>query len=75
MHPLKQLKGLLKETSPGNGKIVQVGNELRVATTRGTLSIQPSAGDATRYRVGDSVILNNGVVVGRRLNAPTVYVL
>jgi len=75
MHPLKQLKGLMKETSPGNGKVVQVGTELRIATTQGMVTVQPSVGDATRYRVGDSVILVNGVVVGRRANSPTVYVV
>jgi uncharacterized cupin superfamily protein len=75
MHPLKQLRQLMKESSPTQGKVVKVGNELRIATSQGSLSITPQANDATVYRVGDSVILANGMVVGRRLPTPTTYVI
>jgi uncharacterized cupin superfamily protein len=75
MHPLKQLRKMMQESSPGQGKVVKVGTELRVATHQGSLAITPSVNDATVYRVGDSVILSNGVIVGRRLKTPTTYVV
>jgi hypothetical protein len=75
MHPLKQLKSLLKERTANQGKVVNVGNDIRVSTNQGMVSVQPNPNDLTRYRVGDSVLLSNGAIVGRRLPSTTVYVV
>ena len=75
MHPLKQLQKILQESSPKQGKVVKIGAELRVATHQGSMAITPSANDATVYRVGDAVILSNGVIIGRRIRTPTIYVI
>lgn len=76
MHPLKQLKQMLRESSPNQGKVIQTkGNELMVATNRGSLPITKLTSDATKYAVGDSVVLVNGQVVGRRIRNPTIYVV
>ena len=66
---------MMQESSPQQGKVVKVGSELRIATHQGSLAITPSVNDATIYRVGDSVILANGVIVGRRVKTPTTYVV
>jgi hypothetical protein len=76
MHPLKQLKRILRDPSPNQGKVMQAnGNAVLVATNRGSLSLTKSAGDATQYAVGDSVVLANGVIVGRRNRQSTIYVV
>jgi len=75
MHPIKQLKRILDDSSPSQGRVVSVGHDVRVSTTKGVLSIQKNNRDATRYRVGDSVILANGTIVGRRLPSTKVYVM
>lgn len=48
---------------------------LLIATTKGSQSFPKSIGDVTPYQTGDSVMIVNGQVVGRRRNEPTVYVL
>lgn len=76
MHPLKQLRSLLQASSSNTGKVIQAGGAaLQVFTRDGLLSIAPSSQDATRYRVGDTVVLKNGVIVGRRNAISEVYVL
>jgi hypothetical protein len=66
----------LKEPTTNQGKVVAVsGDSLVLATHKGSLSMKKNANDLTNYRTGDSVILANGVVVGRRLRTPTVYVV
>lgn len=76
MHPLKQLQKLLNPKSPNRGRIISISKEsLLIATTKGSQSFPKSIGDVTPYKSGDSVILVNGQVVGRRRNEPTVYVL
>jgi hypothetical protein len=75
MHPLKQIQSLLKERTANQGKVVKVGEEIRVTTNYGMVSVQPNPNDLTRYRVGDSVLLANGVIVGRRMPATKVYVV
>jgi hypothetical protein len=75
MHPLKQLQSLLKERTSNQGKVVKVGNDLRIATSHGMVSVQPNPNDLTRYRVGDSVLLANGAIVGRRMPSTKVYVV
>lgn len=75
MHPLKRLHRLLMPTVPNSGIVVKAGPELQIATPAGLKLIQRSLGDATRYGVGDHVILINGQVAGRRNANPPVYVL
>jgi hypothetical protein len=76
VHPLKQLRSLLQSSSSNTGKIIQTGEAaLQVFTRDGLLSIAQSSQDATRYRVGDTVVLKNGVIVGRRNAISEVYVL
>jgi len=75
VHPLKQLKKLLKSTTPSQGKVLKVGNEIMVSTNKGMLSIQRSINDATTYHVGDAVILSNGIIVGKRQQSSTIYVI
>ena len=75
MHPLKQLRRLIQTRVPNQGKVVGVDRDLRIATATGLLSVTRSATDATRYRVGDTVLLSNGQVVGKRLANPPTYVL
>lgn len=76
MHPLKQLQKLLIPKSPNTGRIVSNSNgNLLIATAKGSQSIPKRVGDATQYKAGDSVVLVNGQVVGKRLNEPSVYVL
>ena len=76
MHPFKQLQKLLNPKSNNTGRVITAANgNLVIATAKGSQSISKSSGDATQYKAGDSVVLVNGQVVGKRLNEPTVYVL
>jgi hypothetical protein len=76
MHPLKQLQRLLNPPKSHQGKLIaQTDTSFVIATTKGSLSVNRSTNDATRYQVGDTVLLANGVVVGQRLSQSTVYVL
>lgn len=75
MHPLKQLRSLLQATTPNTGKVVKVEDTLVIATRNGMLSVQQSSQDANHYSVGDTVVLNNGMIVGRRKTNNTVYVI
>lgn len=76
MHPLKQLQNLLQKRSPNQGTIVTSScSEMLIATTLGSLRVPRVTGDTTNYKPGDSVILVNGQVVGRKLRLPTIYVL
>jgi hypothetical protein len=76
MHPLKQLQKLLQPKSTNNGHVIaQANGILTLATKYGTQAIPKTSGDLTVYRVGDTVKLLNGQVVGKRVNQPTVYVL
>jgi len=76
MHPIKQLQKLLNPKSNNNGRVIATNQDsLTIATAQGSRVISKSSGDATQYRVGDSVALVNGQVVGKRSNAPTVYVI
>jgi hypothetical protein len=75
MHPLKELKKILEKKTPNNGKVITSGTSLLVATNQGQFSITPTPGDATKYTVGDDVILSNGVIIGRRNRSSTIYVL
>lgn len=75
MYQIKELKRLLNTSPPNNGTVVESGNSLTVATRKGTISVPKSAGDATAYKVGDTVIISNGVLVGRRIKRPKIYVI
>lgn len=76
MHPIHQLRKLLKEPSTNQGRVIRSNeSSMVIATPKGSLSVTRSIGDATRYQVGDTVLLANGVVVGKRQRQPTVYVV
>lgn len=75
MHPIKELQKILTQSTPNKGTVVSAGENLIVATTNGTLSVSRNVGDATNYKAGDSVILANNKIIGRRLRASTIYVL
>lgn len=76
MHPIKQLRNLLTPPSPNQGKVVGISEgNVMVSTPNGMLTLQPMVNDATRYVIGDSVILAGGVIVGRHLRQPTTYVV
>jgi len=76
MHPLKQLRNLLEIHKTNQGRIIaRTATNLILATPQGSISVKRSNTDATVYNVGDTVLLANGVVVGKRNREPTVYVL
>lgn len=76
MHPLKQLKRLLQPTRTNQGLIVaQNADNLILATPQGSVSAKRSMNDLTNYRVGDTVLLSNGVILGKRHRQPKIYVL
>lgn len=76
MHPIKQLRKILNIQQQNQGKVIQqFGDSMVVATTMGSQTIKLSALDKTNYQVGDTIILNNNTVVGKRLNNTTVYVI
>lgn len=76
MHPIKQLQKLLTPKSSNNGRVIATNNDsLTVATSQGSRVLTKTSGDVTNYRVGDSIALVNGQVVGKRSNQPTVYVI
>lgn len=76
MHPIKQLRKILNIQQQNQGKVIQqFGDSMVVATTMGSQTIKLSALDKTNYQVGDTIILNNNTVVGKRLNNTTVYVV
>jgi len=76
MHPIQQLRKLLKEPSTNQGRVI-TSNDLSmvIATPKGSMSVTRSTSDATRYQAGETVLLANGVVVGKRQRQPTVYVV
>lgn len=76
MHPVKQLRKLINPPIPNQGKVVRItDHNVMVSTRQGMVTLQPTANDATRYGVGDTVILSGGVIVGRRLRQPTTYLV
>lgn len=76
MHPIKQLRKILNIQQQNQGKVIQqFGDSMVVATTMGSQTIKLSALDKTNYQVGDTIILNNNTIVGKRLNNTTVYVI
>lgn len=75
MYVIDQLKRILNTNTPNSGKVVENGNSLTVATRQGTISVPKLAGDATPYKVGDTVVISNGVLVGRRIKQPQIYVI
>lgn len=76
MHPIHQLRKMLKEPSTNQGRVIRSNeSSMVIATPKGSVSVTRSIGDATRYQAGDTVLLANGVVVGKRQRQPTVYVV
>lgn len=76
MHPLKQLRKLLELPKTNQGRVIaRTASNLVLATPQGSVSVKRSNTDATIYNVGDTVLLANGVVVGKRNREPTVYVI
>ena len=67
---------ILNIQQQNQGKVIQqFGDSMVVATTMGSQTIKLSALDKTNYQVGDTIILNNNTIVGKRLNNTTVYVV
>ena len=76
MHPLKQLQRLLQPSTTHQGRVIsQTENSLFLATSKGSFSVTRSPNDATKYKVGDTVLMANGAVVGRRNREPSIYVV
>lgn len=76
MHPLKHLRNLLEVPKINQGRVIaRTATDLVLATPQGSVSVKRSNTDATIYNVGDTVLLANGVVVGKRNREPTVYVI
>lgn len=76
MHPIKQLQKLLNPRTNHHGRVIQNNNDvLLIATSKGTQSIQKPLGVVNSYRVGDSVTVINGQIVGKKNNHYSVYVL
>lgn len=76
MHPVNKLRKLLVPQSRAAGTVTAVqGQSLTIATARGPVTVTRQAGDATAYRVGDAVTLVNGLLAGRRVGSPAVYVV
>lgn len=76
MHPVNSLRKLLVPDPRAAGTVTAVqGDALTVATARGPVPVTRQAGDATAYAVGDAVTLVNGVLAGRRVGRPAVYVV
>lgn len=76
MHPLKKLSKLFGEKKTNQGKVIRTsGQNLIIATPKGSLSVQKNTNDVTSYTEGDTVLLANGVVIGKRLKQPKVYVV
>lgn len=76
MHPVNSLRKLLAPDPRQAGTVTAItGDSITVATARGPATVTRSGGDATAYRVGDAVTLVNGVLSGRRLGQPAVYVV
>lgn len=76
MHPLKQIRHLLREPSINQGTVIRsTATNTLLATPKGSLSVSRSLNDATAYKPGDVVLLANGIIVGRRHRTPTIYVV
>lgn len=76
MHPIQHLKKLLNTSSTNQGRIISsTATAFVLATPKGSMSVIRSPNDVTVYKTGDTVLLANGVVVGRRLREPTTYVI
>lgn len=76
MNPVTALRRLIVPDPRARGTVVAtVGDSVTVATARGTVAVRRPAGDVTPYHAGDSVLLVNGQLAGRRLGKPPVYVL
>ena len=76
MHPLQQLRKILQKSQTNNGRVISASStEILIATTKGSTRLPRTPGDVTNYQSGDTVILANGQVVGRRLRSPAVYVV
>lgn len=76
MHPLKELRKLLTIKSTQRGTVVATSkNSVTLATTMGSKQARKLEADLTTYQVGDSVVVINGTIVGKRVNNSTVYVL
>ena len=75
MHPLKQLRDLLRVAEPSSGTVVKTGSNMTIATVNGVQAITPLPGDVTSYRVGDTVVIKNGILIGRRNYNSDIYVV
>ena len=76
VHPVRELQRLLVPDPRRSGTVTAgTGESITVATARGPVTVTRPAGDATAYKAGDAVTLVNGVLAGKRVGTPTVYVV
>lgn len=73
-HPVHELKKLLKgKSASSSGRVISVsGQSVHVATPDGVLVLQRTG--ATAYKPGDTVVLRNGVLQGKRLDEANIPV-
>ena len=66
-NPLRELKKLLGPGTVRAGVVVSIdaNDTIRVRTQSGPIDVARAQNDATRYRIGDTVILNGSVISGR----------
>lgn len=76
MHPVNDLKRLLSRNIRQTGTVVNSNlDTVTVATSKGVVSVKRLPGDATLYRNGDTAVLLDGQVIGRRRGSPSIYVV
>lgn len=76
MHPINELRKLLSAKPRSTGTIVSADyGSITVATTTGVVTVNRLPGDATAYRAGDTAVLLDGRVIGRRSGDPPIYVV
>lgn len=74
-NPLKTLQGLLRGQDVRAGTITEISADgIRVATRTGSAIAARSSSDGTLYRVGDTVALRSGVLLGKVGSGRTVVV-
>ena len=74
MSLIRQLRRLSPPSGPVAGQVVAVtADRITVATPKGP--IHATRADATAYKIGDRVQLQDGRIIGVMRSSPTVYVV
>lgn len=74
MHPLKQLQDILSTRKPvSSGKVVAVSPTGISVALKSGVTVLPRT-DATVYNVGDTAVIRNGVLAGKRVDENTLPV-